>query len=233
VAKGKTRPPGRPALPPESLKSYAIGLRVTAELRDLLVKASVASNRSIASEAETRILASFAAGGVGGGGSAPIGHGVAEHDRPERDLPDVLEDEFGPHGAALMLAIASVIDLRRHDYRGPRFRWLSEPQEFSVTAESIRTLLQTIDPALEPAVLENFRRIAGLTYDQMKDLARDDPKVEPQLEALLTAEEIGFLDLGWGRRPARRPWAKRIGHWLGDAALKRLRDRMPPAPESE
>jgi hypothetical protein len=234
VAKG-TRP-GRPALPPESIKSYAIGLRVTAELRDLLVKASAASNRSIASEAETRILASFAAEGVGRGLlPAPIGHGVAEHDRPartdqrERDLPDILEDEFGPHGAALMLAIAIVIDRRPSVYRGPRFRWLSEPQEFSNIADGIRTLLQTIDPALEPAVLENFRRIVVLAYDQL-----DDPKDGTQLEALAIAEEIGFLDLDMGvGRPSHSPWVKRIRAWLGDAALRHLRGRMPPARESE
>jgi hypothetical protein len=191
---------------------------VRAGLKDLLVKASAESNRSVAAEIETRLWASFA---------------PPPPPAEQRELPDVLEVEFGPHGAALMLAIACVIDdFWGQDYRGPRFRWLSEPQNFGEVAEGIRTLLQTMDPAADPAVLEDFRRIAGLTYEQLKDLARDDPKVEPQLEALPVADAIGFLDLGFGGL-GRSPWTKRIRAWFGAAALKRLRDRMPPAPESE
>jgi hypothetical protein len=215
VGKGKTRQTGRPPLPPESIKSEAIGLRVTPQLKELLVKASAASNRSIASEAETRILASFAAEGG-------------------RELPDVLEAEFGTEGAALMLAIGIVIEhwrtFRAYSNEQGR-RWMSNPRLFGRVAEGIRTLLQTMDPSTDPAVLESFRTISGLDDGQIVDLARDDPKIDAQSRALIFVDEIGFLDLGIGIGPG--PWAERIRHWLGDAALKRLRDRMPPAPEPE
>src|SRR5258708_3906420 len=142
---------GRPTLPTESVKQHAVSVRVRAGLKDLLVKATAASNRSVAAEIETRLWSSFVPP------PPPADH---------RELPDVLEVEFGPHGAALMLAIACVIDLRRHDYRGHRFGWLSDPQDFGEVAEGIRTLLQTMDPAADPVVLEDFRRIAGLSYNQ-------------------------------------------------------------------
>jgi hypothetical protein len=209
---------GRPTLPTESVKQHAVSVRVRAGLKDLLVKASAESNRSVAAEIETRLWSSF----------APAPPAV------QRELPDVLEDEFGPQGAALMLAIGCLVELcleLRLPGRRSRSKWLSNPQLFGQVAEGIKTLLQTMDPAVDPAVLEHFRRIAGLDEDQLADLVRDDPKVEVQSEALVIADEIGFLDLGIGIGVS--PWAERIKDWLGEAALKRVRDRMPPAHKLE
>src|SRR6478609_7194902 len=50
---------GRPALPPEKGKRYALGLRTTKELRDLLQQAADSSGRSLAQEIEFRLERSF------------------------------------------------------------------------------------------------------------------------------------------------------------------------------
>ena len=50
---------GRPALPPEKGKRYAIGIRTTKELRGLLQQAADLSGRSLAQEIEFRLERSF------------------------------------------------------------------------------------------------------------------------------------------------------------------------------
>src|SRR4051794_3753717 len=53
--------PGRPALPPERGKRYALGFRTTKELRDSLQQAADSSGRSLAQEIEFRLEQTFAA----------------------------------------------------------------------------------------------------------------------------------------------------------------------------
>lgn len=57
---GVKRPRGRPALPPEEGKRYALGIRTTRNLKDLLQKAADSSGRSVAHEIEHRLENSFA-----------------------------------------------------------------------------------------------------------------------------------------------------------------------------
>jgi hypothetical protein len=51
----RARPRGRPALPAEKGKRYAIGIRTTKALKDALLSASRASGRSLAQEIEFRL----------------------------------------------------------------------------------------------------------------------------------------------------------------------------------
>jgi hypothetical protein len=50
---------GRPALPSEEGKRYAVGIRTTKKLKDLLQRAADSSGRSVAQEIETRLEQSF------------------------------------------------------------------------------------------------------------------------------------------------------------------------------
>src|SRR5690348_5040694 len=55
---GKSR--GRPALPPGEGKRYAVGIRTTKQIRELLQQEDDSSGRSVAQEIEGRLEASFA-----------------------------------------------------------------------------------------------------------------------------------------------------------------------------
>jgi hypothetical protein len=57
MAKGSAaaRPRGRPALPPERGKRYAVGIRTTKEIKELLQHAADSAGRSLAAEIEARL----------------------------------------------------------------------------------------------------------------------------------------------------------------------------------
>jgi hypothetical protein len=61
MAKGSpaSRPRGRPSLPPEQVKRYALGIRTTKQIKDLLQTAADSSGRSVAHEIELRLERSF------------------------------------------------------------------------------------------------------------------------------------------------------------------------------
>jgi hypothetical protein len=60
TGKNSKRPRGRPALPAESVKRHALGIRTTKALKDALLRASQESGRSLAQEIEFRLEWSLA-----------------------------------------------------------------------------------------------------------------------------------------------------------------------------
>jgi hypothetical protein len=101
-----------------------------------------------------------------------------------------------------------------------RSGWLSDPEAFRAITESINLFLQAVGPSEHPAVWADLRRAVD----------EQDFWSAPG-NAGIVASEIG-------RSPNEEsvelwPLIFIIHSWLGEDALKRLRDRMPPAPESE
>ena len=125
-----TRSRGRPALPAESVKRHALGLRTTKALKDALLRASEQSGRSLAQEIELRLERSLDS---------------------QHHLAEVLELGFGRQVAGIMLAMGYVMKtvlFADQTVRQPD-GWLSSPRAFSEVAQSINALLQVIDPDVQ------------------------------------------------------------------------------------
>ena len=205
-----TRSRGRPALPAESVKRHALGLRTTKALKDALLRASEQSGRSLAQEIELRLERSLDS---------------------QHHLAEVLELGFGRQVAGIMLAMGYVMKtvlFADQTVRQPD-GWLSSPRAFSEVAQSINALLQVIDPDVHPSVLAGLREIL--------ETGRPDPKVEALnvAEAIgfpnLKIDDLETVDI---------PLAAVIRSWLGDAVIARLKDRLgespappDPSPKSE
>jgi hypothetical protein len=116
---------GRPRLPKTAGKRHAAGLRMTKELRQALEDASARSGRSLSQQME--MLLEMAVG-------------------RRRDLPTLLDLEFGYHTAALLMLIGQLGEYREK----LEWDWLNNPRRFARIRRDITLLLDIIDPAKPP-----------------------------------------------------------------------------------
>jgi hypothetical protein len=174
-----------------------MSFRVTPGFKAKLDQAAKGSGRSLAQEIELRLERSL---------------------DEERYLTDALELGFGRQVAGLMLAIGYLIKDMVPARRPGDIGWLSNPEAFGAIVESIKLLLQAIDPNPHPAAWAVLRR----TFD-----AWDSGTPEQELYASIVAGAIADRKFAKAADAVEfMPLIPTIRSWLGKAIVTRLRDRL-------
>jgi hypothetical protein len=177
-----------------------MSFRVTPEFKAKLDRAAKESGRSLAQEIELRLERSL---------------------DEERYLTDGLELGFGRQVAGLMLAIGIAANHAAPMRRLPgQLGWLSDPEAFSVVAESIDLLLKTIAPDGDREAWAKLR--AALHSKDGVDAEGRDSTEGPVWAAVLAAEAVinhpGLDEI--------QPLSPMASKWLGEAVVARIKDRL-------
>jgi hypothetical protein len=227
---------GRPALPPEKGKRYAIGIRTTKELRDLLQKAADSSGRSLAQEIEFRLERSF---------------GDSQH------LFLGLEAAFGRELAALTLLLGIAMK-RTRDFVEPLIgRRRERPWPFrasrgsGMTTAEITDLLQYAQHTMprskrrgiaDPFVFDQVAKSVAMMLDALRP--EDDPTVplppkskDPRVIAMIMEHAATFgvmeaCDDLMDPDQHDNPVFDIVRYWLGAAAFSRLVARLQEEQDS-
>jgi hypothetical protein len=234
TGKNSKRPRGRPALPAESVKRHALGIRTTKALKDALLRASQESGRSLAQEIEFRLEWSLA---------------------DQRRLGEALELVFGRQVAALTLMMgfamkdaaetclpwvdrenerpwpfrakkAGVGATRRELHKLARFLrlsmkpgerpWLSNVYVFGQVANAAEALLAAMKPDGDASVIPPPPR-------------GSDPALVAALMSFFGKSRGESTCLAIANADAEETFGSlthMIREWLGDATIGRIRERL-------
>jgi len=149
---------GRPALPLERVKRYALGIRTTKQIKDLLQHAADSSGRSVAQEIELRLERSFDVEKSFGG------HRLAAVFRSLAATAEFLSG--GKEWLDDYRTFNTVIDAWRHDLEGLQPQ---EPVETSHWRTELRSQIENMPPEVARAQLHLAMLNKGLSEEARRE----------------------------------------------------------------
>jgi hypothetical protein len=160
---------GRPNLPAGEGKRYALGLRTTKELRDLLQQAADLSGRSLAQEIEFRLERSF---------------------ERERTLAELLTASLGGERTSRHVqALAGIAcNLSVLSEQGSADAWLNDHKLFTLVRERWNNYLDTFQPSTPNT--RRGKKVAIELLNMIEKAKETDPRGAAFMAYLLASEPI-------------------------------------------
>jgi uncharacterized protein (DUF1778 family) len=174
-----------------------MSFRVTPEFKANLDRAAKKSGRSLAQEIELRLELSL---------------------DEERHLADALQLGFGGQVAGVILAIGEVIKVAvRPD------ALFEDAEAFRLAVESVKLLLELIDPGGNPVAWARLRK----AFEDDSDYSVRDPEIfaSSVAGAIVDPQQEEQAELG--------PLIPIIRNWFGAVLIERLRQRLGLPPPSQ